>query len=374
MPVSRSGTRSRSSTIPASPRAAISNEEEVRPAAPMSWIATMQSLLHQLEAGLDQQLLGERVADLHRRPLGLGLVAELGRGHGGAVDAVAAGLGADIDHRIPDAAGLGVEDPVGARDADAHRVDQDVAVVGAVEGALAADGRHADAVAVAADAGNHAADQVPGLRMRRIAEAQRVEQRHRPRTHGEHVAQDAADAGRRPLVGLDERRVVVALHLEDRDQTVADVDHARVLARAAHHPGRLGRKLAEMDLRGFVGAVLAPHHREDAELDQVRRPAQDAPGSAGTPRASSPCSATISGVIGVAHASASSSDGTSAGRRCRRAAARSRARDAASGPARCARARARPRCRRSSRSGCRGSGRRSGPRPRAGAARRASIT
>ena len=29
--------------MPASPRSAISNEEEVRPAAPMSWIATMQS-------------------------------------------------------------------------------------------------------------------------------------------------------------------------------------------------------------------------------------------------------------------------------------------------------------------------------------------
>ena len=43
MPVSRNGTRSRSSSIPASPRAAISKEEEVRPAAPISWTATMQS-------------------------------------------------------------------------------------------------------------------------------------------------------------------------------------------------------------------------------------------------------------------------------------------------------------------------------------------
>ena len=43
MPVSRSGTRSRSRSIPQPPRAAISNEEEVRPAAPMSWMATMQS-------------------------------------------------------------------------------------------------------------------------------------------------------------------------------------------------------------------------------------------------------------------------------------------------------------------------------------------
>ena len=74
---------------------------------------------HQLEAGLDQQLLGEGIADLHGRALRLGIVAELGRGHGRAVDAVAPGLGADIDHRIAEARGGRIEDPVGAGDADA---------------------------------------------------------------------------------------------------------------------------------------------------------------------------------------------------------------------------------------------------------------
>ncbi len=55
--------------------------------------------LHQFEAGLDQQFLGERVADLHRRALLAGVAAELGRGHRRAMDAVAPGLGADIDDR-----------------------------------------------------------------------------------------------------------------------------------------------------------------------------------------------------------------------------------------------------------------------------------
>jgi len=32
--------------------------------------------LHQLEAGLDQQFLGERIADLHRRPLFPGIAAQ----------------------------------------------------------------------------------------------------------------------------------------------------------------------------------------------------------------------------------------------------------------------------------------------------------
>ena len=80
---------------------------------------------------------------------------------------------------------------------------------------LAADRRHAEGIAVAADAGDDAGDEMAGLRMVRRAEAQRVQRRDRPRAHGEDVAQDAADAGRRALIGLDEGGVVVALHLED---------------------------------------------------------------------------------------------------------------------------------------------------------------
>ena len=95
-------------------------------------------------------------------------------------------------------------------EADAHGIDQDVAVIGGIELALAADGRHADAIAVAADAGDDARNEMPGARMVGAAEAQRIEDRHRPRAHREHVAQDAADPGRRPLIGLDERGVVVA--------------------------------------------------------------------------------------------------------------------------------------------------------------------
>ena len=103
-----------------------------------------------------------------------------------------------------------------------------------------------------------------------IAEAQRIEAGDRPRAHGEHVAQDAADAGRRALIGLDVARVVVALHLEHDGEPVADVDDAGVLARPLDHPGRLGRQIAQMHLRGLVRAVLVPHRREDAELGEAR--------------------------------------------------------------------------------------------------------
>ena len=186
---------------------------------------------HQLEAGLDQQLLGEGVAHLHGRALLVGFVVELGRRHGGAVDAVAPRLGADVDDGQADALGGRVEDLVGARQPGAHGVDQDVVVVALVEVGLAADRRHADAVAVAADAGDDAGDQMAGLGMVGRAEAQRVQVGDGARAHGEHVAHDAADAGRRALVGLDVARVVVALHLEDDAVAVAQIDDAGVLAR-----------------------------------------------------------------------------------------------------------------------------------------------
>ncbi len=162
--------------------------------------------LHQFETGLDQELFGERVADLDRRPLFAGVAAEFGRGHRGAMDTVAPGFGPDIDDRVSRPGRGRIEDPVGAGEPDAHRVDQDIAIVRRVELALAADRRHADAIAVAADPGDDAGHEMAGARMIWTAEAQRIEDRYRPRPHREHVAQNAADAGRRPLVGLDEAR------------------------------------------------------------------------------------------------------------------------------------------------------------------------
>ena len=158
-------------------------------------------------------------------------------------------------------------------EADRHGVDQDVAVIARVEADRAADRRHAEGIAVAADAGDDAGDEMAGPRMVGRAEAQSVEAGDRPRAHGEDVAQDAADAGRRALIGLDEGGMVVALHLEDAGVPVADVDDAGILARPLDHPGRLGRQLAQVQARGFVGAVLVPHRREDAELGEGRRAA-----------------------------------------------------------------------------------------------------
>jgi hypothetical protein len=105
-----------------------------------------------------------------------------------------------------------------------------------------------------------------GLFVLGIAEAQRVHRRHRASAHGENVAQDAADAGRRALIGLDVAGVVVRLHLEDDGLTVADVDDAGILARSLDHQLPGGRQRTQPLLRALVRAMLVPHGREDAEL------------------------------------------------------------------------------------------------------------
>src|SRR6202008_1355073 len=111
---------------------------------------------------------------------------------------------------------------------DRHRIDETVAVVAGVEAYGAAHGRHAEGIAVAADAGDHAAEEMPRLWMRRRAERERIEAGDGPRAHGEDIAQDAADPGRRALIGLDVARMVVAFHLEHDGEPVADIDHAGV--------------------------------------------------------------------------------------------------------------------------------------------------
>jgi hypothetical protein len=106
------------------------------------------------------------------------------------------------------------------------------------------------------------------------SEAEPVEQRHRPGTHRDDVAEDAADPGRSALERLDGGGVVVALDLERDRLALAEVDDAGVLARPLENAGRGRREALEERRRVLVGAVLGPEQREDGELEVVRLPGE----------------------------------------------------------------------------------------------------
>ena len=105
-------------------------------------------------------------------------------------------------------------------------------------------------------------------------EAQGVQDGDRARAHREDVAQDPAHAGGGALVGLDERRVVVRLDLEDGGEAVADVHRARVLSRPLDDTLSRGGERLQVALAALVGAVLGPHHREEPQLRPVGLPAE----------------------------------------------------------------------------------------------------
>ena len=110
--------------------------------------------------------------------------------------------------------------------------------------------------------------------MFRVAERECIEASDRPRPHSEDVAQNAADAGRGALIGLDIAWVVVAFHLEHHRKSIADVDDTGVFARALDHPRRLGGQGAQMDFGRFIRAMLVPHCGEDSELGETWRAAK----------------------------------------------------------------------------------------------------
>ena len=124
--------------------------------------------VEQREAGLDQPLLLERVADLHARALGrVGLVvAEAGRGqHAHAADAVAPGGRAEQHGQVADARWPGRARAGRSGSTPRHStLTSGLLGVGLVEHDLAADGRHADRVAVAGDAADTTPSAIQRLR------------------------------------------------------------------------------------------------------------------------------------------------------------------------------------------------------------------
>ena len=102
-----------------------------------------------------------------------------------------------------------------------------------------------------------------------LAESKRIQKRDRASTHRKDVADDAADAGRRALIGLDERRMIVRLDLENRRRVPHRCQRRLHSHRALENLRPLGRERLEVHSRALVAAVLRPHDRKNAELGQV---------------------------------------------------------------------------------------------------------
>ena len=112
MPGSRRATRAASTSMPMPAFAAVSDAAHDRPGRAEVLHADREPALEQLEARLDQPLLLERVADLHRRPLLLRARLEAGRReHARAADAVATGRRAEQHREVAGPVGAGEHEP-----------------------------------------------------------------------------------------------------------------------------------------------------------------------------------------------------------------------------------------------------------------------
>jgi len=88
--------------------------------------------------------------------------------------------------------------------------------------------------------------------------------------HGENIAEDSTDASGGALEGLDVTRMIVRFDFESGYETVANVHDTGVFARTLHDELAARGQALQVDFAGFVGAVLAPHHAENAEFGNVR--------------------------------------------------------------------------------------------------------
>ena len=104
------------------------------------------------------------------------------------------------------------------------------------------------------------------MRVVQRAEPEWIPYGDRPRTHGEHISEDATHTGGGTLIRLHIARMVVALDSKRSKPPVTEVHDACVLSGANDHPGLVGREPPQMSAGRFVGAMLGPHDRVHREL------------------------------------------------------------------------------------------------------------
>ena len=199
-----------------------------------------------------------------------------------------------------------VDDVLLFDEAERDDVDQHVVVERLVEEHVAADVRHADRVAVGGDAVDDLLRDVAAVLVLQPAEPQRIGDADHLGAHAQHVAHDAADAGRRAFERHDLRGMVVRL-VRDDDAVASRRCHSPSRTMPASSPtpsstvGPSVGQLAQMLARRLVGAMLAPLRVEREQLGVGRHAAEvlgDAPQLVVGERDADPAAAR-DGVVGA---------------------------------------------------------------------------
>src|ERR1051326_9361888 len=100
---------------------------------------------------------------------------------------------------------------------------------------------------------------------------QRIQTKFRARAHRENVANNSADSGGRALERFDGAGMIVGFDLERDCPAIADINYTGVfLARFHQNVWSGGRKFFQFAPRILVRTMLAPHHRKNSELGEVR--------------------------------------------------------------------------------------------------------
>ncbi len=203
------------------------------------------------------------------------------------MDSIAPGLCTHINNRIAGATRLSKKQIFFFGDAQSQSIDKRILRVARFETNFSAYSGHPKRISVAGHPANDAVEDAPvfcdvfrgevgsGCCRSDRSEAQRIQNCDGPRAHGENIAQNTANAGRRPLKGFYKTGVIVGFDFERSNQTVADIDNTGVFARALNHLLAANWQPFQVNLAGFIGAVFAPHHAENPQLRDVRVAAQD---------------------------------------------------------------------------------------------------
>ncbi|MNW51504.1 hypothetical protein D3C74_289910 [compost metagenome] len=220
----------------------------------------------QLQAGFHHQLFHKRIADLHRCLLGFRFLTQFNGGKSCAVNPVASGRRTYVEHRVAYTFGDTALDFVMIYESDAHGIDQRIAVIAVVEHNFAAHCRNPDTVAITSDTGYDMLEQILDPVAFKLPETQGVQQRHRSCTHGENVPDNPAHPGRRALVRLNCRRMVMAFNFEYNSLIVSDIYDPGAFPRSHQHARPARRETAQQRLRVLIGTVLRPHYTEHTDF------------------------------------------------------------------------------------------------------------